>query len=63
MGYRFLSSVEEVIDLANKGKSVYVLSVGKNIINKLPAAFVQNWPARLLVNRIRARHLSVEDKP
>ena len=45
-------SVEEVIELANQGKCVLHYHLGI-----IPAAFIQNWQARVLVNSIKNGYL------
>ena len=46
-------TIERLIELADKKKSVYWVSHNK----RWPAAFFQNWQARVLYNSIRFNHI------
>ena len=51
-----IKTVEEIVKLANEGKCVIFKTSGHSEGRRIPAAFVQNYQARLLVSQIRARY-------
>ena len=54
---KLLKSVEAIVALALKRKSVFIDYGPGHKPDIIPAAFVQNYPARSLVNMVKAKYV------